>query len=118
MTFTSPGGHVHMLRQLAPQLVYVEEKLAGLHGEHADQVKAWVGQVVVVVGGAGSGGLAGLVDTEDEGDAIDTAGGPSAASSSSKWWQSGDMVGLGKGIEVVDATRLQDDWQRRITGRD
>jgi hypothetical protein len=36
----------------------------------------------------------------------------------SKWWESTDMVGLGKGVEVVDGTRLTDDYERRVGGRE
>jgi hypothetical protein len=35
-----------------------------------------------------------------------------------KWWQSGDIVGLGKGVEVVDGVRVGEDFERRIIGRE
>ena len=34
------------------------------------------------------------------------------------WWQSGDIVGLGKGVEVVDGVRVGEDFERRVVGRE
>ncbi len=114
LPFTTPTGYVHMLRHLAPQMVYVEEGLGGDHGASVEQIRGWVGQVVVVVGSHG-GGLGGLVDTEDEGEASATT---RESGQRSKWWENTDLVGLGKGVEVVDAARVREDWDRRVVGRD
>lgn len=114
MPFTTPTGHIHMLRHLSPDLVYMVEALSGDNGVNVEQIKAWVGQVIVVVGGDGAG-LGGLVDTDDE------AGDAKAESryrSRNRWWESGDMVGLGKGVEIVDAARIREDFERRVVGRD
>jgi hypothetical protein len=49
--FSVPTSVVHLLRHLAPQLVYIQEDLAGVGGEHLAQIKGWVGRVVVVANG-------------------------------------------------------------------
>ncbi|OCL10166.1 hypothetical protein AOQ84DRAFT_353666 [Glonium stellatum] len=114
MPFTTPTGHIHMLRHLAPDLVYMVEALSGDNGVNVEQIKSWVGQVIVVVGGDGAG-LGGLVDTDDEGgdSKIETR-----YRSQNRWWESGDMVGLGKGVEVVDGARILEDFERRVAGTD
>jgi len=105
MPFATPTGHVHMLKHLGPDVVYVADSLAGHHGDNLRAIKDWVGQIVVVVGGD----AAGLVDdTEDE----------MATEKKENWWDTSDMVGLGKGVEVVDAVRVGDDFERRIAGRE
>jgi hypothetical protein len=101
-----------MLKHLAPDVVYVVDSLTGDQGENVEAVKGWVGQVLVVTGGDGSG-LGGLIDTEDEGE-----GGGERRKASARWWQESAMVGLGKGVEVVDGVRLAEDWDRRVVGRD
>jgi hypothetical protein len=103
MPFSTVGGFVHMLKHLAPELVYVSDSLSGKNGSNISGLKGWVSQVVVVVGGD----AAGLVETEDEG----------PGSGEKKWWEGSDMIGLGKGVEVVDAIRLGDDWEQRVAGR-
>jgi hypothetical protein len=108
MPFTTPSGHVHLMRHLAPDLVYVTEPLAGTGGEWIEQIRSWVGQVVVVVGGPGGAGLGGLVDTEDE-EGLDRDG-----QTAHKWWEKTDMVGLGKGVDLVDGIRVAEDFERRV----
>ncbi|KAF1844250.1 uncharacterized protein K460DRAFT_317578 [Cucurbitaria berberidis CBS 394.84] len=114
MPFSTPTGYVHMLRHIGPDLVYVVDALSGVNGANIEDLKRWVGQTIVVVGSDGTG-LGGLVDTDDEGPARK---GKSSEHAVSKWWESADIVGLGKGVEVVDASRLSDDYERRIGGRD
>ncbi|KAH6644465.1 hypothetical protein C7974DRAFT_460029 [Boeremia exigua] len=104
LPFATPGGHVHMLRHLAPDLVYTVDALAG-EGRYVADVRRWVGQVVVVVGAGG------LVDTDDE-----AAGHGEGARG--RWWEKDDMVGLGKGVEVVDVSRFEDDFERRVGGKE
>lgn len=111
MPFATPTGCVHMLRHLAPDTVYLVEALSGSRGEVVEQIKGWAGQVVVVVGGDG-GGLGGLVDTEDE------MSGDKAEKRDEKWWENTDMIGLGKGVEVVDGVRVGEDFERRVIGRE
>ena len=114
MPFTTPTGHIHMLRHLSPDLVYIVEALSGDNGVNVEEIKSWVGQVIVVVGGDGAG-LGGLVDTDDEaGDAKAESG----YRGRNRWWASGDMVGLGKGVEIVDGARIREDFERRVVGRD
>ncbi|KAF2756850.1 hypothetical protein EJ05DRAFT_517198 [Pseudovirgaria hyperparasitica] len=140
MPFNTPSGFVHMLRHLAPDLVYLTDSLAGDAGENVALLRDWVAQIVVVVGAAG-GGLGGLIDTEDdddeESDAVVAGGGRGAdtglgkgrgkgresaagggGTGSAKWWQSSDMVGLGKRVEVVEGVRMEEDFERRVGGRD
>ncbi|CAG5142671.1 uncharacterized protein ALTATR162_LOCUS1198 [Alternaria atra] len=114
MPFNTTTGFVHMLRHLGPELVYVVDALSGVNGQNIEDVRKWVGQTIVVVGADGTG-LGGLVDTDDEG--------PMRKGKESehtvRWWQvRSDMIGLGKGVEVVDASRLEDDYERRVGGRD
>ncbi|KAK8245430.1 hypothetical protein HDK77DRAFT_253167 [Phyllosticta capitalensis] len=117
MPFSSSNGHVHMLKPLAPRTVYMTEDLTGPRGENVAALKPpgnkhWVGQIMVVVGSQGAG-TAGLVDTEDdEGD--EAARGKEAK----RWWEESHMVGLGKGVEVVDADRLVEDFERRVCGKE
>ncbi|KAL1637876.1 hypothetical protein SLS56_000433 [Neofusicoccum ribis] len=109
MPFTTPSGHMHMLRHLAPDLVYLTEDLSGIQGEYVEQTRNWVGQIMIVVGASGVG--LGLVDTEDEGEG-------SGPRKEKKWWETTTMVGLGKGVEVVDGARLVDDFERRVGGKE
>ena len=50
--FSVSTSFVHLLRHLAPQLVYIQADLAGVDGEHLAQIKGWVGRVVLVANGA------------------------------------------------------------------
>ncbi|KAL1801064.1 hypothetical protein ACET3X_001406 [Alternaria dauci] len=114
MPFNTTTGFVHMIRHLGPELVYVVDALSGVNGQNIDDLRKWVAQTIVVVGGDGTG-LGGLVDTDDES--------PMRKGKESehtvRWWQvRSDMIGLGKGVEVVDASRLEDDYERRVGGRE
>lgn len=111
MPFTTATGFIPMVKQLNPDLVYVVESLSGDNGMNVDQIRKWVGQVIVVVGGDGAG-LGGLVDTDDE-----VGGRQESEHKTQKWWETGDMVGLGKGVEVVDGARFSDDFERRVGGK-
>lgn len=115
MPFSQASGFVHMLRHIGPDLVYVVDALSGMSGSNIEDIKRWVGQTIVVVGSDGTG-LGGLVDTDDEGHS--NGKGKSTEHSDTKWWEKADMVGLGKGVEVVDASRLTDDYERRVGGRE
>ena len=92
MPFTTPEGHVHLLRHLGPEIVYIQETLTGDKGEAISNMKNWVGQIVIVVGD--ESGHGGLVDSEDERG--------HSGESHAKWWQDDPMIGLGKGVEVVE----------------
>ncbi|KAL8931576.1 MAG: hypothetical protein Q9216_007152 [Gyalolechia sp. 2 TL-2023] len=109
MPFTTPTGHVHLLRHLAPEIVYLQETLSGDNGDILSHISNWVGRIVLVVGD--ESGHGGLVDSEDE------RGHPSHQSRD-RWWQDDPRIGLGKGVEVVDGLRLGDDWRRRVKGHD
>lgn len=107
MPFTSSNSHVHMLRHIGPNLVYMQESLCGDNGEMVQQIEGWIGQCVVVVGAEG----AGLVDTETEDE------GNKDKKRQAKWWMDEKRVGLGKGVEVVEGTRFGEDWAKRVESR-
>jgi len=109
MPFTTPTGYIHILRHLAPSLVYLSDSptISGHKGDNVAQLQGWVGQTVVVVGDQGDGGLADT-ETEDEGD---------RPIQKDTWWEASDLVGLGKGVEVVDTGHVGDDWAKRLGGR-
>jgi len=115
MPFTTPTGFVHMLRHVAPDLVYVVDALSGPSGRNVADLGRWVGQTIVVVGSDGTG-LGGLIDTDDEDPASKAKS--EHAGHGDRWWESADIVGLGKGVEVVDASRITDDYERRVGGRE
>ncbi|KXT03724.1 hypothetical protein AC579_8603 [Pseudocercospora musae] len=111
MPFTTPAGYVSMLKHLSPQLVYISDTLSGHEGETVAQLKGWVGHTVLVVGDEGHGGLADTeTETEDES--------RRQKKSEKTWWERSSFVGLGKEVDVVDATRVADDWARRVNGRE
>ena len=109
MPFTTSTGYVHLLRHIAPEIVYVQETLAGPGGDAIFHIAGWVGQVVLVVGD--ESGHGGLVDSEDERGAL-------GHEAREKWWQNHPRIGLGKGVEVVDGLRVGEDWRRRVRGHD
>ena len=94
MPFTTPTGYIHLLRHLGPETVYLQQTLSGERGDNIDQIKTWVGQILLVVGD--EGGHGGLVDSEDE----------YGSGAKDKWWQDDPRIGLGKGIEVVEGLRM------------
>ena len=109
MPFTTPTGHIYLLRHLAPEIAYIQETLAGSGGDAITSLANWVGQSILVVGD--ESGHGGLVDSEDE-------RGQSGEVAREKWWQDDPRIGLGKGIEVVDGLRVGEDWRRRVGGQD
>ncbi|KAF2874062.1 hypothetical protein BDV95DRAFT_626894 [Massariosphaeria phaeospora] len=114
MPFTTLNGHVHMLKHIGPELVYLVDALSGHSGANVEDIQRWVGQTIVVVGSDGTG-LGGLVDTDDERPAKSKS---EHTDHGKRWWETASMVGLGKGVEVVDASRLTDDYERRVGGRE
>ena len=112
MPFTTQDGYVHILRHLAPQLVYISDTLSGDEGEGVAQLKGWVGHTVLVAGEGGHGGLADTeTETEDERDGREKV-------KKWQWYENSSFVGLGKEVEVVDAGRVGEDWSRRVGGRE
>ena len=107
MPFSTATGFVHLVRHLAPDLVYVQESLTGDEGDAVQHVSGWVRQVIVVVGD--EGGRGGLIDSDDE---------SALAEKGEKWWQKEGTIGIGKRIDVVDVLRVGDDWRRRVRGLD
>lgn len=107
MPFSTESGFIHLVRHLSPDLVYVQESLAGKEGEAVQHISGWVRQAVVVVGD--EGGRGGLIDSDEE---------SSPAEKGEKWWQREGTTGIGKRIDVVDVVRIGDDWRRRVRGHD
>ncbi|OAL68947.1 hypothetical protein A7D00_7203 [Trichophyton violaceum] len=107
MPFSTPGGHVHILRHLSPEIVYIQESLTGNNGESVNQISGWVRQVVVVIGD--EGGRGGLIDSDDE---------SALADKGERWWQKEGVTGLGKRITVVDGVRIGEEWKRRVCGHE
>jgi hypothetical protein len=110
--FNTPKGYTYMLRHLEQELdiIYLQESLAGADGEWVTALQNWYRrEIVLVVGGeAGDGGLA---DSDSEDDAA-----PAAGAGKDVWWKKPERVGLGRGVVVVDSSRMTDDWARRIQG--
>nr|POE51724.1 hypothetical protein CFP56_25931 [Quercus suber] len=118
LPFTTLDGYVHILRHLAPATVYVSDMLVGDEGETVAQLKGWVGHTVVALGDNGTGGLADTeTETEAEDDETVVGGGGGDARKREKWYERSSLVGLGKEMEVVDATRVGDDWAKRFGSR-
>ena len=107
--FTTPTGYVHLLRQLAPEVAYIQETLSGSGGEVLSGIMKWVGQTFLVVGD--ETGHGGLVDCEDERGLL-------GEGAKERWWQDDPRIGLGKGVEVVESVRVGEDWRRRVGGHD
>ncbi|CAI6098667.1 unnamed protein product [Clonostachys chloroleuca] len=103
--FTTPNGHVHILRHLQPEVVYLQESLSGDNGSIITNLQTWLRyDVILVVGAESSGGLA---DSESEAERNTKV---------TKWWQKPERVGRGRGVVVVDGGRVHDDWTRRVQG--
>ncbi|KAF4629595.1 hypothetical protein G7Y89_g8552 [Cudoniella acicularis] len=108
LPFTTPTGHVHMLRHLGPEIVYLQESLAGDNGEVITHLQSWLRQDVILVVGA-EGGHGGLADSESEAEQPEKK---------DHWWEKEERVGRGRGVVVVESLRVGDDWARRVENRD
>lgn len=108
LPFTTPTGHLHILRHLAPDIVYLQESLAGNNGDVITQLQSWLRQDVVLVVGA-DGGHGGLADSESEAEHVEKK---------EQWWEREDRVGRGRGVVVVEGLRVGDDWARRVENKD
>jgi hypothetical protein len=108
LPFTTPTGHLPILRHLAPDIVYLQESLAGDNGDAITQLQSWLRQDVILVVGA-DGGHGGLADSESEAEHVEKK---------EQWWEREDRVGRGRGVVVVEGLRVGDDWARRVQNRD
>jgi hypothetical protein len=106
LPFTSSNGHVHILRHLQPEVVYLQESLSGDNGSAVTQIQTWLRHDLILVVGAESG-HGGLADSESEAE---------GGAQDEKWWQRADRVGRGRGVVVVDSMRVHDDWSKRVQG--
>jgi hypothetical protein len=109
LPFTSPNGHVHILRHLQPEVIYLQESLAGDNGSVIGQLQTWLRHDIILVVGAESG-HGGLADSESEAE--------NPGKGLEKWWHREDRVGRGRGVIVVDTMRVHDDWSRRVQGKE
>ena len=107
LPFTTLNGHKHILKSLSPEVVYIQESLAGDEGAVVGELSGWVKQTVVVIGD--EGGAGGLVDTDDE---------DGREKFSNKWWMKEERTGLGKRVAVVEGIKVGDDWKRRLNDED
>ncbi|KEY69705.1 hypothetical protein S7711_03191 [Stachybotrys chartarum IBT 7711] len=108
LPFTTPNGHIHILRHLQPEVVYLQESLAGDNGSAVTNLQTWLRYDVILVVGAESGS-GGLADSESEAE---------KSGKDEKWWQKAERVGRGRGVVVVDGMRVHDDWVRRVQGKE
>ncbi|KAJ2895094.1 hypothetical protein MKZ38_006893 [Zalerion maritima] len=108
LPFTSVNGHVHILRHLQPEVVYLQESLSGDNGSVVNHIQTWMKYDICLVVGS-EGGHGALADSESESERADR---------SHKWWQHEDRAGKGRGVVVVDGMRVHDDWLRRVEGRE
>jgi len=108
LPFTTPTGHVHILRHLGPEIVYLQESLAGDNGAVVTHLQSWLRQDVVLVVGA-DGGHGGLADSESEAE---------HSPKKEQWWEREDRVGRGRGVVVVEGLRVGDDWARRVENKE
>lgn len=109
MPFATPTGHMHILRHLAPDIVYLQESLAGQEGDVITHLQTWLRQDVVVIVGA-NGGHGGLADSESEAE--------QTSMKQTHWWEKEERVGRGRGVAVVEGIRVGDDWARRVENRE
>lgn len=109
LPFTTPNGHTHVLRHLQPDVVYLQESLSGDNGSYITNIQTWLRHDIILVVGA-EDGAGGLADSESEAE--------KATDKPEKWWQRPERVGRGRGIVVVDSVRVNDDWTRRVQGRE
>jgi len=109
LPFTTPTGHVHILRHLAPDIVYLQESLSGPDGDVITHLQTWLRQDVVLVVGA-DGGHGGLADSESEAE--------QAPNKPIQWWEKEERVGRGRGVVVLEGLRVGDDWARRVENRE
>ncbi|KAI1084562.1 hypothetical protein F5B20DRAFT_522177 [Whalleya microplaca] len=114
LPFTSASGHVHILRHLQPEVVYLQESLAGTEGSVINQLQTWLKYDVILVVGA-DGGHGGLADSDSE---VEPAKKESEKKKKDLWWQREERVGRGRGVVVVDSLRVGDDWARRVQGKE
>jgi hypothetical protein len=109
LPFTTPNAHIHILRHLQPEVVYLQESMAGDNGSIVTTLQTWLRYEIVVVVGAESGS-GGLADSESEAE--------KDSQKVEKWWQRPERVGRGRGVVVVDGMRVHDDWVRRVQGHE
>lgn len=111
LLFTSPNGYLYILRHLQPETVYLQESLAGDDGSLITQLQSWLKYDVILVVGA-DGGHGGLADSESEAEK------PEKEKKEDQWWQREERTGRGRGVVVLDSSKVGDDWGRRVQGKE
>lgn len=75
--------------------------------------------MIVVAGDEQTGGLVSESEFEDLGREDEPPRGRRGAEFKDRsWWDGNEVVGLGKGVEVVDIRRVGEDWSVRAVGRE
>ncbi|KAI5860353.1 hypothetical protein GGS23DRAFT_581068 [Durotheca rogersii] len=113
LPFTTVNGHVHILRHLHPEVVYLQESLAGPDGNVVTQLQTWLKHDVILVVGV-DGGHGGLADSDSETEQP----GKEKEKRADLWWQREERTGRGRGVVVVDSLKVGDDWARRVRGKE
>lgn len=108
LPFITSSGYVHILHHLKPEVVYLQQSLAGASGQHVDRLQTWLRYDIILVVGA-DGGHGGLADSESEAETPEKE---------KTWWKREERVGRGRGVIVVDGIRVGDDWSRRVQGNE
>lgn len=107
------------MRHIQPEIIYLQESLAGPDGSVITSLQTWLRHDIVLVVGAeqGDGGLA---DSDSDDDDTEKNGEKEKKDEEVKWWQKEERVGRGRGVVVVDvrAGKLGDDWVRRVQGQE
>lgn len=86
MPFNTPNGHVHILRHLSPDIVYIQDSLSGDTGEVVQNISGWVRLVVIVTTGP---------EKEEH------------------WWKHEGAIG--RRTAVVDVASVGEDWRARMS---
>lgn len=108
--FQSLDALVPILKELAPEVIYIEEGAVDSEGKVVEEIlTSRMARSVVIVVGGGDDELAGLVSSDDESVQERRRG-------EGKWWgEAGDVRRRhGKMVEVVEKWALEDDWRRRV----
>ncbi|POS86137.1 hypothetical protein EPUL_002318 [Erysiphe pulchra] len=108
LPFTSAAGHLQILRHLNPDVIYLQESLSGVNGEFISNLQTWLRQDMVLIIGDGCTS-SGLADTDSEVEPSD---------SKNYWWKREERIGKGRGVIVIEAFRVGDDWEKRVENKE
>lgn len=100
LPYTSFSGHLQILRHLHPDVVYLEESLSGTNGAFINNLQTWLRQDVV------------LVINDDISKMVNDQAGK--YKKNDYWWRINDRVGKERGVIVLEASRVSEDWAKRV----